>query len=356
MIGALILEDAVRFLRRFVVLSAAQVDAVALWIAHAHAVEAFDTTPYLALTSAEKRSGKSRLLEVLELLVRAPLSAVNRSDAVLFRVIAQTKPTLLLDEADAIFGGKRREREELRGMLNAGWRRGAKAYRMGGANARKLEEFPVFCPKAFAGIGSYLPDTLADRAIIVRLERRTREEPVERFRRREVVPEAEQLRDRLVDWLEPQLDELRVARPDLPDELDDRAWDYWEPLLALADLAGHHWPERARSAAVELSSGGAREDDSLSLRLRLLTDVHEVFASAEAERFRTPELITELCKIEESPWGDWNNGKPITPQASRSCCARTGFGRARSGSTAQRRAATSLSSSSKPGGGTSLVG
>lgn len=50
-------------------------------------------------------------------------------------------------------------------MLNAGWRRGAKAYRMGGANARTLEEFSVFCPKAFAGIGSYLPGTLADRSI-----------------------------------------------------------------------------------------------------------------------------------------------------------------------------------------------
>jgi uncharacterized protein DUF3631 len=104
-----------------------------------------------------------------------------------------------------------------------------------------------------------------------------------------------------------------VARPELPDELDDRAWDYWEPLLAIADLAGEDWPERARAAAVELSSGEAREGDSLSLRL--LADVRDVFASAEAERFRTPELIAELCKIEESPWGDWNNGKPITPQA-----------------------------------------
>jgi Protein of unknown function (DUF3631) len=294
------------------VLTAEQADALALWIAHTHAVEAFDTTPYLALTSAEKRSGKSRLLEVLELVVHACLAAVNMSDAALFRVIAKEKPTLLLDEADAIFGAKARDREDLRGMLNAGWRRGAKAYRMGGPNNRTLEPFPVFCPKAFAGIGSYLPDTLADRTIVIRLERRTRDEPIERFRRREAVDEGALLRDTAADWLGPQLDELRAARPELPEELDDRAWDYWEPLLAIADLAGGDWPGRARRAAVELSSGEGREDDSMSMRL--LADLREVFTATGAERFRTSDLIDRLAEVEESPWGDWF-GKPISAQA-----------------------------------------
>jgi hypothetical protein len=306
------LDMAAVLVRRFVVVTGTQANALSLWAAHTHALEAFDTTPYLALTSAEKRSGKSRLLEVLELLVREPLQSVNMSDAVLFRVIADRQPTLLLDEADTIFGGKGREREEFRGMLNAGWRRGAYAYRMGGSNNRVLEGFPVYCPKAFAGIGNYLPDTLADRAITVRLERRTREELVERFRRREVVPEAETLRDALAAAIEPLTDELRAARPQLPDELDDRAEDYWEPLLAIADLAGGDWPERARSAAVELSSGTEREDDSLSLRL--LTDLRTVFSENAVGRFKTSELIDRLGEIEESPWGDWY-GKPISPQA-----------------------------------------
>jgi Protein of unknown function (DUF3631) len=74
--------------------------------------------------------------------------------------------------------------------------------------------------------------------------RRTREERVERFRRRDVAPAAEELLDRLTDWLEPQIEELRRARPELPDELDDRAQDIWEPLLAIADLAGGDWPTR----------------------------------------------------------------------------------------------------------------
>jgi Protein of unknown function (DUF3631) len=308
----IVLDDHEHFLHRFVVLSETQAVAVVLWIGHTHAIEAFDTTGYLGVTSAAKRSGKSRLFEVLELLAHSPLSAVNMSDAVLFRAIEKLTPTLLIDEADAIFGSKSREREEFRGMLNAGWRRGAKAYRMGGANARRLDDFSVFCPKAFAGIGNYLPDTLADRTIRIRLERRTREEPIERFHRRDVVPTAAMLRDRLADWIEPQIDWLRDARPELPDELDDRAWDYWEPLFAIAELAGGDWPQRARAAAIELSGDEVREDESLGVRL--LTDLHHVFETSDYDSFRTSALIDELAAIEEAPWGDWY-GKKISPQA-----------------------------------------
>jgi hypothetical protein len=176
------------------------------------------------------------LLEVLELLVRMPVATANISNAALFRVIQQSKPTLLIDEIDSIFGKKAREREEFRGMINAGYRRGATTHRMGGRNNSTLQTFSVYCPKAFAGIGDCLPDTIADRAIPIRLKRRTRSTSVERFRLREVEPEGHGLRDRLAAWLEPQHDDLAVYWPPLPDQLDDRAQDVWEPLLAVADL------------------------------------------------------------------------------------------------------------------------
>jgi len=99
----LVLDDVRSFVRRFVVLDDAQADTVALWIAHPHVFDAFGVTPYLAITSAEKRSGKTRLLEVLELVVREPLPTANISDAALFRVIADRLPSVLLDEIDAIF-------------------------------------------------------------------------------------------------------------------------------------------------------------------------------------------------------------------------------------------------------------
>ncbi len=300
-VNGVVLADVRAFVRRFVVLDDAQADAAALWAAHSHAFSAFGLTPYLAVTSAEKRSGKTRLLEVLELLIREPVASANISDAALFRVIDAKSPTLLLDEVDAIF--KSREREELRGLLNAGYRRGALAHRMGGANNRTLETFAVYCPKAFAGIGDCLPDTILDRSIPIRLKRRTRSEQVERFRLRDVEPQGLTLRDRLSNCLEPQHDYLAGMRPALPDELDDRAQDVWEPLLAIADLAGGDWPERARRAAIALSAGEEREDDSLTVAL--LRDIHDFFSADAHDRVCTADLLAHLHALEESPWGDW---------------------------------------------------
>jgi len=300
-VSAVLLREIRAFVRRFVVLDDAQLDAMTLWAAHTHVAEAFGVTPYLAITSAEKRSGKTRLLEVLELLVREPLPTANISDAALFRVVDQKAPTLLMDEVDAVF--KSRDREELRGLLNAGYRRGAVAHRMGGSNNTQLQTFAVFCPKAFAGIGDCLPDTITDRAIAIRLKRRTRDESVERFRLREVEPEGATLRDRVADWLAPQLDYLAGQRPALPDELDDRAQDVWEVLFAVADVADEDWPARARRAALSLSAGEEREDDSLTVML--LRDIHGLFARNGHDRVRTADLLTHLHGIEESPWGDW---------------------------------------------------
>jgi hypothetical protein len=304
--SAVLLDDVRAFLRRFVVLDDHQADAVTLWAAATHVFEAFTCTPYLAISSAEKRSGKSLLLDVLALLVRDPLPTANISDAALFRAIEELKPTLLIDEVDAIFGRKG-EKNELRGILNAGYRRGAETHRMGGSNNTKLERFSVYCPKAFAGIGDCLPDTVADRAIPIRLKRRTREEPVERFRLRTIEPEGLSLRDRLGDWLEPNQDYLAELWPELPDRLDDRAQDVWEPLLAVAEIGG--WSERARAAAVALMTGAEREDDSLTFAL--IRDIEAVFAENRDEPMKTADLLAGLHRIAESPWAEWH-GRPLT--------------------------------------------
>ena len=305
--SAVLLDDVRVFVRRFVVLTDAQADTIALWAAHTHVFEAFYCTPYLEITSAEKRSGKTRLLEALELLVRESLPTANISDAALFRVIDDKRPTLLIDEIDAVFGRKS-PREELRGILNAGYRQGATTHRMGGSNNTQLQTFSVYCPKGFAGIGDCLPDTISDRAISIRLKRRTRNVVIERFRLRDVGPSGASLRDRLADWLQPNEEHLQGSRPDLPDELDDRAQDVWEPLLAIADLAGGDWPERART-------GGARAIDRRRARGRLH---HRAPYPRHPRRLhvdgrgtlKTSALLDGLHAIEESPWGDWY-GKPL---------------------------------------------
>jgi hypothetical protein len=271
-VSAVLLDDVVRFVRRFVAMSPAQADAAALWVLHTHALDAAEQSPYLAVTSAEKRSGKSRLLDVLELIVARPWRVVTPSEAVIFRKLDAQRSTLLLDECDAIFHDKSNGATEgLRALLNAGNRPGTRVPRCVGPS-QTLTDFSVFSAKALAGIRD-LPDTVTDRSITIRLKRRSPVELVERFRRREVAPEGEMLRDRIADWLEPQLEELAAARPQLPDELDDRQQDCWEPLFALAEFIGDACLVRARTAALALDA--IRDDNSAGVRL--LDDIAAIF-------------------------------------------------------------------------------
>jgi hypothetical protein len=167
------------FVRRFVVVDEAQATALTLWAAHTWAVEAAYATPYVFVTSAEPECGKTRLLEVLEQVVREPIFTMNISDAALFRTINRKRPTVFFDEVDSVFSRKAQERghrDELRALLNAGYRRGQRVFRMGGGNNTTLEEFEVFGPKALAGLGS-LPPTLSSRCIWIELKRRRLDDP-----------------------------------------------------------------------------------------------------------------------------------------------------------------------------------
>lgn len=304
-----LLEALVAFIHRFVILTPAQATVAALWTLHTHAIDAAEVTLFLSVSSAEMASGKTRLLEVLALLVRKAWRAVFPSEAVLYRKIQADCPTLLLDEVDGIFGNRVGDHEGLRAVLNAGNRRGVMVPRCVGKSAdMKLQTFSVFCARALAGIGR-LPATVADRSIPVRLKRRTPGEKIAPFRFREVEPEAAELRARLETWAPAVLDVLKNARPFAPPELDDRTADGAEPLLAIADLASGEWPARARAALVTLARDKTADDDSLGLRL--LKDCKTAFG--ELDRISSANLCETLVRMEESPWPEVSrNAKPLT--------------------------------------------
>jgi hypothetical protein len=238
---ALLLGDIAAFVRRYVVLDQHQADAVALWIAHTHALDAAELSPYLAISSAEMRSGKSTLLDLLALLASRPWQVITPSEAVVFRKVDRDRPTLLLDEYDAIFSQK--EQEPLRALLNAGNRPRTTVPRCAGANRDEIKDFSIFCAKALAGIGK-LPPTVADRSIEIRMKRKAPTEAVERSRWRELEKRAEPIHQSLRGWADHYTDDLTIARPEIPEELNDRAADGWEPLLAIADLAGGPGPSK----------------------------------------------------------------------------------------------------------------
>jgi Protein of unknown function (DUF3631) len=304
-LGAL-LEATRALVREYVVVSAPQADALALWVGHTHSLDAFETTPFLAVTSPEKRCGKSRLLDVLELVVAKPWRTIMPSEAVLFRKIDAVGPTLLLDEIDAIFNPKNGNTEPLRALLNAGNRRGTKVPRCVGPT-QALVDFDVFSAKVLAGIGA-LPDTIADRSIPIRLARKRPDESARRFRQREALEVAEPIHQALASWAQDAVDDLSAARPDIPDVLDDRAEEAWEPLLAIAQLAAGEWPERARIASLRLSASDPRDNEALGVRL--LGDIRDVFEAADTGKLSSAGLAASLCENEEAPWGDlW--GKPL---------------------------------------------
>lgn len=306
---AALLDHVRAMITRYVVLSPRQADAGSLWVAHTHAIDAAEATPYLAINSPEKRSGKTRLLEVLDLLVACPWLTGRTTAAALARKVHKHRPTLLLDESDAAFNGDKEYAETLRSVLNTGHRRGGKVTVCVGQGANlDFRDFSTFGPKAIAGIGK-LPDTVLDRSIAIVLKRRAPNEPVERFRYRDAALQATPLRESLTQWALQAAPALRDARPDIPDALDDRAADGWEPLLAIADLAGGEWAERGRRAALALSTGGAHEDESVGVRL--LADIRAVFEETGLDRLSSGVLLEKLAAMEEAPWGDWY-GRPLT--------------------------------------------
>ena len=292
------------FIRRFVVVGNAELDVLALWITHSYAFEAADFTPYLHVNSPEKQSGKTRLLEVMKLLARSPWHTSRATVAVLVRKIARDEPTLLLDEVDAAFKGEKEYGEALRAILDAGYQRGGVASLCVG-KGNDLVDLPVFCPKAFAGIGKKLPDTVLDRSIPISMKRRAPSETVERLRLRDAKEEAAPLYAKLNSWASSAIPALQGARPALLDGLGDRAFDVWEPLLAIADAAGAEWAQRARDAALKLSAGEARQDDSIGVRL--LVDIRQGFEDMKGDKLFTADLLAYLNGIEESSWGGFSD-------------------------------------------------
>jgi hypothetical protein len=242
-----------RFVARFVVLPTELAElAVALFVLHTWAIDGAHATPYLVVVSPERRTGKTRLMEVMRLLVRCPWHTTSTTEAAMFRKIDQDTPTMLLDEIDAVFGSNTERTEPLRAILNAGNRRGATATRVVGQGTKmEARDFSVFCPKVLAGIDTgKLPDTIKDRAISLHMKRRYIGERLERFRERDAAIDAKPITQAAQTWAAQYTSALHDARPFLPDALNDRAADAWEPLLAIADVAGGEWPARARTAAL----------------------------------------------------------------------------------------------------------
>src|SRR5215470_12685835 len=277
--------------------------AHALWCVHTHLMDKWESTPRIAFLSPEPASGKTRALEITELLVPKPVAAINVTPAYLFRKIGEEQGvTLLYDEIDTVFGPKARENEEIRGLLNAGHRKGAVAGRcVIRGKTIETEEIPAYAAVAMAGLG-WLPDTIMSRSVVIRMRRRHNGEHVEPYRRRVHAVEGYQIRDALVAWAASAI----INWPELPPAVQDRDADIWEPLLAVADAIGGEWPKRARQAALALLTESKEEDTSLGIRL--LSDIRQIFG--DETELATKTILDRIHDLPEAPWTDVK-GKPL---------------------------------------------
>jgi putative DNA primase/helicase len=302
--GAELLDLIESTFRRFLILPDHAAEVIALFVVHTYAFNASGFTPYLCIVSPAKRCGKTRVLDVLTAIVREPLSTGSATAAALFRLIESTAPTLLIDEFDAM---GEEQMDAVRAVLNMGFKAGGFVHRCVGDD-HEVKAFACFCPKVLAGIGK-LPDTVMDRSIVVTLRRKLKTEKVERFRHFD----GSELSAKCARWTADKLPQLETAAPFMPDGLNDRQEDIWEPLIAIADAAGGDWPRKARDAA-KAFAGDRPEDDQTGIEL--LRDIAKFLEEDQGVGpIPSKDLIANLVAIEESRWSAYGKrGDAITPQ------------------------------------------
>ncbi len=300
--GAKLLDELAATIPRYMVMAVEAVHAVALWVPFTYLLDAFETSPRLAITAPQKRCGKTTLLSLLYQLTCRPLAAGNLTPAVAFRVIEAARPTLLIDETDTFV----KEHDELRGVLNSGHNRATAFVIRCQGEGNEPRCFSTWAAIALAGIGK-LPATLADRSIEVKLKRKTASEPAQRLDRhaRDALGE---LARKIARWALDNKAKVQSAEPALPSALDDRASDNWRPLIALADTAGGKWPGRATAAALALS--GSRDDDGIAVVV--LAAIKDLFAARHADRLGSKAIVAALTADPTARWRESNRGKPLS--------------------------------------------
>jgi hypothetical protein len=321
--AAELFDDVRTHLSTFVVYpSSAALIAHVLWILHTWFMDSWESTPRIAFLSPEPASGKSRALEVTEPVVPRPVHAVNASPAYLFRKVSDPDgaPTILFDEIDTIFGPKAKDNEDIRGMLNAGHRKGAVAGRcVVRGKIVETEELPAYAPVALAGLDD-LPDTIMTRSVIIRMRRRLGDERVQPWRKRINGPAADKLCNDIREWAQ----DVTPQWPSIPNEIQDRDADVWEALLGVADLAGEEWAKAAREAAVTLVT--ASKQGKPSLGILLLSDLRKVFDANPEDKLPTDDILAALNKMDESPWATIRRGEAMDSRSLSNRLGKYGIG------------------------------
>jgi Protein of unknown function (DUF3631) len=312
---AILLRALKEAVRRYVFMTEEQVVAVTFWAVFSWLHEhegAVTHSPILYVTSAEKDSGKSTLLGVLNFLARRSLQSVDISGPALFRSIAKWQPTLIVDEADDALS----DNPDLRSVINSGWTRGQGVIRCH-LDTHEPELFSTFAPKVVAMKGRNLPDTTLSRSIVITMKPRRADDSNEHTADFNHIDNETfaRLRSQLMRWTADNAAALAKATPEIPPGFHNRRRANWVPLLAIAEAGGGDWKKAAWQAALAIEAVADTFDPSIGVELlRAIRGVFEARANAPQNRDRitSADLVSELMADQTAPWATYNKAKGIS--------------------------------------------
>lgn len=266
-------------IRRVMVCEERYVTAAAYYIAATWFVDYVQYAPYAVITAPAKQCGKSVMLDLMRRLVRRPYTMSGKpSEASIYRTLDASRPTLLLDEVDTYLSNA----DELQGILNGGISKEVALVprcekdKSGNIVTRNFKTFGF---KIMSGIGAdRCGSALVDRAIVLRLSRKTHNDKREKLRH---IPKDqwEAMRSKLMRLSLEYADAVEKASAspvDMPEALGDRDCDKWEVLFILADLSGEDEGRRLRNVACEI----AGEDSGDTWQADLISDAAEIVMKA----------------------------------------------------------------------------
>ncbi|PLZ01570.1 hypothetical protein CY652_15790 [Burkholderia sp. WAC0059] len=298
--AGLIAQHAVMLIRGRLVIDVCAAVTIVLWALATYFVKDIRIAPLLAFISATKRCGKTTALELLKSLVWRPFATSGTTAAAIYR-LPKRKPTMLIDEIDTFLRSR-----ELVGVVNSGHTRDAASITR--VEKGKAVSFDTFFMKAFFGIG-LLPETLADRSIVITLERKAEEDDIETH----IVSENDvfaSVRACFAQLAHLYADDVRHASRNPIKLGNDRAGNNWETLLAVAHILGDNWVEHGQHAAKMLSVHASSQANAGIEEL--IPDIKLVFDSTGASRLSSEKLCDYLSTDPEKPWATFSRGGPIT--------------------------------------------
>jgi len=307
--GDALLRDIILRIKRHVVCDDNNALTVALWLMFSWVHDEVAVySPILLVTSAEPACGKSTLMGVMKFLMSRCIASVEITQAALYRSITKWRPSFGIDEFDDVMSGKSKSEgaPALRSVINSGHTRGVSVVRCND-KTNDPECFDTFAPKAIGMVGTKMPSATLSRCVIVRLKRKKRDEPAERFEHIDD-PSLAELRSRLARWAADNEDTLRGVTPAMPVSFEDRQADNWRVQLAIADLCGGDYGNKARAAALAIEG----KADSRTLSVQLLADIKRIFDEDGGDAILSATLVQKLCEDQEGPWVEFSRGKPLT--------------------------------------------